>query len=447
VDRRWTEETTELLQQLIRNRCVNDGSATSGQEVRSADLLAAYLGTGGFDLQRFEPEPRRVSLLARMEGSDPGAPSLLLMGHTDVVPANASTWREDPFGGELIDGEVWGRGAVDMLNLTSSMAVAFRRLGTEGFRPRGTVSYLAVADEEAQGTYGAGWLTEREWDAVRADYVITEFGGYPVPLPSSTGPKYTVSVGERGSYWCRLRIRGRAGHGSMPFRTDNALVTAAEVVRRLARFQPGAEIHDVWRRLVLASDLPPNLARELLEPDGVDRFLTASEDPGTARFLHAATHMTVAPTMAVAGTKTNVIPDEAEVQLDIRTLPGQSGDDVRAMLREALGELFERVEIEAQTDEAPTISPMDTPLWDALDRTTAGLVDRGTLVPMLLVAATDARFYRRLGSVAYGFGLYGSRMSPGRFLSMFHGDDERVDQESLGLCAELWYRVARDLMG
>ena len=135
----------------------------------------------GIDVETYEPQPGRSNLVARIEGTDPTAPTLLLMGHTDVVPVNPDGWRRDPFGGELVDGEVWGRGAVDMLNLTASMAVATRRLADSGFRPKGTLIYLAVADEEALGTWGASHLVDHERDAVRADYVITESGGIPIP--------------------------------------------------------------------------------------------------------------------------------------------------------------------------------------------------------------------------------------------------------------------------
>jgi acetylornithine deacetylase/succinyl-diaminopimelate desuccinylase-like protein len=155
-----TGEVTELISTLIRNACVNDGTAESGQEARSVDTLAAYLEGGGLDLERYEPVPGRASLVTRIEGRDPDAPTLLLMGHTDVVPVNPAGWTRDPFGGEVVDGVVWGRGAVDMLNLTSSMAVATKRLAQRGFRPEGTLIYLAVADEEALGTHGAKHLTE-----------------------------------------------------------------------------------------------------------------------------------------------------------------------------------------------------------------------------------------------------------------------------------------------
>jgi len=242
------DDVTDLLQHLIRNACVNDGNVASGHEARSVDTLRAYLDTGGLDCATYEPAPGRKSLVARIEGTDPTAPTLLLMGHTDVVPVNADRWRHDPFGGELIDGEVWGRGAVDMLNLTSSMAVAMRTLADSGFRPRGTLTYLAVADEEALGTWGAHHLVDHEWDAVRADYVITESGG--IPIPSSSGLKLPVMVGEKGCYWSTITVRGTPGHGSQPWRTDNALVKAAEVVRRIAGYAPATDINDVWRRFV-----------------------------------------------------------------------------------------------------------------------------------------------------------------------------------------------------
>src|SRR5256886_13220816 len=149
------DEVTDLLQQLIRNACVNDGRPESGEERRSVDLLESYLEGSGADLQRYESAPGRASLVARLEGSDPGAPSLLLMGHTDVVPVNPDRWRRDPFAGELVDGEVWGRGAVDMLNETASQAAAFRKLAEAGFRPPGTLIHFPDPAEEAPGTHGA----------------------------------------------------------------------------------------------------------------------------------------------------------------------------------------------------------------------------------------------------------------------------------------------------
>src|SRR3954447_6528094 len=261
-----TAEVTDLLRQLIRNRCVNDGTVASGEETRSVDLLAGYLAGAG-DHEVYEPQPGRQSLVAKLEGSDPDAPSLMLMGHTDVVPVNPDGWSRDPFAADVVDGFVWGRGAVDMLNLTASQAVAFRRLADSGFRPRGTLIYFAVADEEALGTWGADWLLDHERDAVYADYVLTEAGGFQIPTPA--GPRLPVVVGEKGTFWTKIRVHGTPGHGSQPLRTDNALVKAAEVVLRLDRYRPQAQIGDVWRRHVEAMDYPPELRDAFLDPDRI----------------------------------------------------------------------------------------------------------------------------------------------------------------------------------
>ena len=393
-------------------------------------------------LVRYEPQPGRTSLVARIEGTDPTAPSLLLMGHTDVVPVNVDGWSRDPFGAEVADGFVWGRGAVDMLNITVSQAVAFRRLAESGFKPKGTLIYLAVADEEALGTWGAKWLVEHERDAVYADYVLTESGGYQ--MPSAEGVRLPVLTAEKGTFWSKLRIKGTPGHGSQPFRTDNALVTAAEVVRRISAYQPETRIHDVWRRFVEGMGYPDEIRKAFLDPDGLREALP--ELPlGMSRLVHACTHTTFAPTVMHAGTKTNVIPDLVELEVDIRTLPGQTGEEVRALLDEALGDLADRVEIESNNDPS-TASPTDTPLWDTLARVTERLVEGSALVPFLMVGGTDNRFFRRAGSVGYGFALFSRRLSFEDYATMFHGNDERVDVESLDMSEQLWEAVAHDLL-
>ena len=396
------DETTDLLQQLIQNACVNDGRVESGAEIRSVDLLQQYLGSTGLDIERYEPRPGRASLVARIEGSDPDAPSLLLMGHTDVVPVNADGWSREPFSGDIVDGFVWGAAPS-----TCSTSLLRRRSRSEtsprsGFKPKGTLIYLAVADEEALGTWGAKYLVEHERDAVYADYVLTESGGYQMPTPE--GVRLPVLTAEKGTFWSKLRIGGTPGHGSQPFRTDNAVVTAAEVVRRIARVpapdaDPGRMApvrggHALPRpRSPMRSSIPTAC-----------RTRSASCRSGMSRLVHACTHTTFSPNVMHGGTKTNVIPDSVELEIDIRTLPGQTGEEVRAMLDEALGDLADRVEIESN-DDPSTESPIDTPLWDSLARVSGRLVEGSALVPFLMVGGTDNRFFRRAGSVGYGFAL------------------------------------------
>ncbi len=438
-----TAEVTDLLQHLIRNGCVNDGSVASGQEARSASVLDSFLAGATTEVERFQPADGRVSLVARIEGSDPGAPSLCLMGHTDVVPANEARWQRDPFGGELVDGVVWGRGAVDMLNLTASMAVAFRDLARSGWRPRGTLSFLAVADEEALGTWGADWLTAHAADAVHADYVLTESGG--IRIPTAAGVRLPVTVAEKGTYWVRLKVHGTAGHGSRPLRSDNAVVTAAEVIQRLATYAPAADVHAAWRRWVEGIGMEPGLAEAMLDPERIDDAIDRLP-LGAARNAHACTHTTFAPTIVHGGVKTNVIPDLVELEVDIRTLPGQRGADVAALLDDGIGDLRDRVEIEVIDDDQASASPVETPLWDSIERVSGRLVPGCGLVPSISVGATDARFFRRVGATCYGFGLFSERVGFEDYQRMFHGDDERIDVESLGLSAEMWTAVAKDLL-
>jgi acetylornithine deacetylase/succinyl-diaminopimelate desuccinylase-like protein len=439
-----TAEPTELLRTMIRNACVNDDTAGSGQEIRNVAALEDYFAGSGLTCRQFEAAPGRASLVARIEGRDPKAPTLLLMGHTDVVPANASGWRRDPFGGDLVDGVVWGRGATDMLNLTATMAVATRRLSAAGFRPRGTLIYLAVADEEAGGLYGAHHLTTQALDAVRTDYVITESGGVPVPTPS--GPALPLTVGEKGVNWRRIAVRGTPGHGSRPFRSDNALVTAAEVVRRIAGYQPKARILDVWRRYVDAVQPDRELAAALTDPERVLDTARRMESLGLAQMAHASTHTTFSPNLVRGGSKVNTVPDRVVIDVDIRALPGVTSAEVDAMLDNALGDLRTRVTVESIEREEGSLTSPDTPLVDTLRRVTEAMVPGSHIVPRLTVGATDARFFRRVGIPAYGFGLHSPRIPHAEYPLMFHGNDERVDVDSLRLSAEMWEALCREFL-
>lgn len=437
-------EVVDLLQHLIRNRCVNDGTAASGEETKNVDLLDSFFAGSGLATERHASAPGRESLVARIDGSEEGAPSLLLMGHTDVVPVNEDRWREDPFGGELIDGEIWGRGAIDMFNLTSSMAYAVRELARSGFRPRGDVIYLAVADEEAGGQYGAAHLLKTMPELVKADYVITESGGFP--LPGADGTKLPVLVAEKGISWAKLVVRGTPGHGSMPFRTDNALIKAGEVVRRLGDYRPPTRIHESWKAFVGAMGLPDELTGPLVTEDGfVDAI--ANLPIGMSRMAYSCSHTTIAPTVVHGGAKLNIIPDTVEIEVDIRTLPGDGRDEVTSMIRDAVGDLADDVEIVFGVGHPATTSPMDTPLWDTLSRVTKRFYADSSIIPMLMIGATDARFFRDAGSVAYGFGMFSRRIGMDELAAMGHGDDERIDVESLGMVTALWDAVVRDLLG
>ena len=443
-----TGETVELLQTMIRNACVNDGRPESGDETRNADTLQHFLEGAGLATERYTSVHGRESIVARIEGSDPDAPSLCLMGHTDVVPVSPDGWSRDPFGGELVrnsDGveEVWGRGAVDMLNLTSSMAVAFRHLARSGFKPKGDLIYFGVADEEAGGVWGAEWMFDHHPEVIDATYCLTELGGWS-SVDDHGHRHVTVNIGEKGLNWRRLRVKGTPGHGSMPFGADNALIKAAEVIRRLTEYRPNPYLGETWKALVDTMSVPEELRRALLDPGTVFDSIASLPTP-VARSCHALTHTTISPNVAHGGQKTNVIPDIVDIEVDIRTVPGTTKADVDAMLTEAMGDLAAHVEmIDLQVGDA-TQSPMDNDLWDSITKNTQIAYPGASMVPGLIVGGTDARFYRHRGRVAYGAGLFSPSMDFSTFGSRFHGHDERIDVESLAMATDFWVNIATDI--
>ena len=445
-----TGETVELLQTMIRNACVNDGRPESGDETRNADTLQHFLEGAGLATERYTAVHGRESIVARIEGSDPDAPSLCLMGHTDVVPVSPDGWSRDPFGGELVrnaDGveEVWGRGAVDMLNLTSSMAVAFRHLARSGFKPKGDLIYFGVADEEAGGVWGAEWMFDHHPEVIDATYCLTELGGWS-SVDDHGHRHVTVNIGEKGLNWRRLRVKGTPGHGSMPFGADNALIKAAEVIRRLTEYRPNPYLGETWRALVDTMSVPEELRRALLDPGTVFDSIASLPTP-VARSCHALTHTTISPNVAHGGQKTNVIPDVVDIEVDIRTVPGTNKADVDAMLTEAMGDLAAHVEmIDLQVGDA-TESPMDNDLWASITKNTQIAYPGASIVPGLIVGGTDARFYRHRGRVAYGAGLFSPSMDFSTFGSRFHGHDERIDVESLAMATDFWVNIATDICG
>jgi acetylornithine deacetylase/succinyl-diaminopimelate desuccinylase-like protein len=440
-----SEETTGILQALIRNACVNDGSPDSGGERRNATLLEDYLAPTGADIQLFEPRPGRTSLVARLEGTHPGARRVALLSHLDVVPATPRGWRYPPFKATLADGFVWGRGATDMLSQTAAMAVAMRRLASR--RPfRGTLLLVATADEEAMGVFGADWLVKQHGAEVAADYVLTEIGGFRLPLPWTESTILPVMVGERGVYWTRITARGTPGHAAFPVHRDTAMTIAGEAILRVAKFRPQSEIHNVWTEFVSRCQLPEEVAARLLDAGTVEGSLDSIPDITLRSNLQALMHATFTPTMVRGGIKTNVIPDEVTVDVDGRSLPGQSRAYMRRTLARALGDLASKVEINVTRHDVATVSPSHSPLWDAVEAALKEQVPEAVVVPLLVPGTTDARFFRRAGAIAYGASVFSSRLSYADFSGMFHGVNERIDQVSLGMLVQFYERVASELV-
>lgn len=423
---------------MIRNKCVNDGTPESGHEHRSVGTLLEYFGVAG---EIFEPAPGRQSLVYRVEGTDPEAPALGLVPHLDVVPVDPNGWTQDPFGGDIVDGWIYGRGALDMLNVTAAMAVAAKPYITGDLRPTGDLVFMAVADEEAGGVYGAGALVEQRWDLVEVEYLLTEVA-YP-SLAYASQPLVPVSVGEKGAFWSVLESSGTPGHGSSPYGADNALHKMVTALKGIFEAPMPIDISDEWKRFVDALALDDEMKAKLTDPDRVDDAIDdlAVSDPLFARYVHAVTHLTLSPNVLKAGMKSNMVADSAIASVDIRALPGMDRAFVDSHLYKAMGSARDDIDIRPNLDMQATVSATNNRLWEAIADSVHELEGHRNLLPTLMNVATDARFWRTKGTAAYGVGLFDDRMTFSEMLSLFHGHDERVSVESVKRTTVLYREV------
>jgi acetylornithine deacetylase/succinyl-diaminopimelate desuccinylase-like protein len=425
------QEVTELLQGLIRIDTTNP----PGNETAAAELLREYLEDAGVSCELYAKIPERANLVARIPGRGDG-PTLLFLSHTDVVLADASEWSADPFGGELRDGEVWGRGALDMKGQVAAEAVAIASLAREGFEPAGDLVFCATADEEVGAGFGASWLCEQHGDAVRCDYLINEGSGDRVELGGSA--YYLCSVSEKMSAPFRLRVLGRSGHASMPGIADNALVKAAPLIQALGAYKPEQQlIPEVEALLETVTGTRPTSPAEVLEQ-------ARGVAPLLAEMVEPLLSMTLSPTMANASLKRNVIPAVADITVDSRLLPGMTPDEQQQIVRGILGEGdYEIVSLESH---GGTRSQIQTPLWEAVSSWVETVDPGAKPAPICVAGFTDSHWFREaFGTVAYGF--FPSRVMPIETAArLIHSADERVPVEDLELGVDFLRSAAKSLL-
>ena len=425
------EETIDLLQRLIALASVNDLTPDSGNEEAAADLFETFFDGLPVDIERIEPHPGRTTLVVTLRGTDPSTQPLTFLGHTDVVPVDEKHWTHPPFAGEISEGSIWGRGSVDMLHLTAAMAVVTRRLAEEvargGARPAGTLTFVAAADEEARGGLGVPWIGEHRADAFPWDAQLSEMGGAHI-RGARGADSVVVIVGEKGAAQRRLHVRGDAGHGSIPLGRVSAVEMLAQVSRALSQAQWPQASDEIWAGFVRAFEFDSELEESLI--NGTYRG-DYSEFGDLAAYAHAVSHMTVAQTVARAGGPINVLPSSGELELDIRTLPGQSDDDVDRAITEALGELADHVTIERLLSEQATASSIDTKLYRAIEETLTQANPGAKVVPILFPGGSDLRVGRHKGGVGYGFGSCSSGATLGQVYSQLHAHDEHIAVEDV----------------
>jgi len=428
----FREEVTQLLQELVRLDTVNP----PGNEIRAAEVLRDYLARQGIASQLLAREPDRANLVARLPGGD--GPTLLLMAHTDTVLADPDEWQRDPWSGDLVDGEVWGRGALDMKGYVAAAAVTFASLAREGARPPGDLLLALTADEEVGAEpFGMSWLTVNHPETVQADFAVNEGGGERYVLGDRV--LYLCAVGEKATAPFRLRLHGRAGHASDPHSADNALLHAAPVLEALGRF--GFEptlIPEVQAFLdqVLGGVPPVDVALEQAR----------AVDPLAAQLLAPLLSATLSPTMIEASRKRNVIPGACTITVDCRLLPGQSREEVEALLRAGVPGDWELEWIENECV-GGTRSPIETPLWSALEAWVAETEPGAMLAPIVCGGFTDSHYVRSaLGTTAYGFFPIRA-MAPELVARLVHGADERIAVDDLALAVDLYRRLATTWLG
>ncbi|MBI4951458.1 MAG: M20/M25/M40 family metallo-hydrolase [Myxococcales bacterium] len=432
-------ESLALFKELLRVDTTNP----PGNERLAADVVGRVLAAEGIAFETREKEPGRTNLVARLRGSGRKGP-LLLNGHLDVVPVDRDRWRHDPFLADEAEGCVWGRGAVDMKNMVTMSLMTLVLLKRQGIALDRDVIFAAVADEEAGSRLGSEFLVSEHPELVRADYVLNEVGGHTLHMGAARF--YPIQVAEKGICWFELTAEGEPGHGSMPH-PKNAVVRLARAIAALGGTRLPQHVTPVvaefLRALAARAPFPQNKLLPLVLSPSLAGFLLdriAKQNLDQARGIDAMLRNTTSPTMLRAGSKINVIPSSASVQVDGRVVPGQS---VASFLAEVQAVVGSDLALTVLHQHDGTVFPSDTPLFEAIRAALARHDPGGVAVPYMIPGFTDAFAYARLGAVCYGFSPV--RLGPElNFTAMYHGHDERIPVDGYLWGQRVLYEVVRD---
>jgi acetylornithine deacetylase/succinyl-diaminopimelate desuccinylase-like protein len=414
------DEVVDLCRELIRFDTSNYGDHSGPGERKAAEYVAEKLAEVGLESKIFESHPGRASTVARIEGEDPSRPALLIHGHLDVVPAHAEDWSHHPFSGDVADGCVWGRGAVDMKDMDAMTLAVVRDRLRSGRRPPRDIVLAFLADEEAGGTYGARWLVDNHPELFEGvTEAISEVGGFSFTV-NEQRRLYLIQTAEKGIHWMKLTVAGTAGHGSMIHR-DNAITELSEAIARVGRHKFPVRVTKTTRAFL--DELGDAMGIEL---DAEDMESTIAKLGGIAKLIGASLSNTANPTQLNAGYKVNVIPGEATAHVDGRYLPGYE-DEFLADLDRLLGPNVRREDIHANKAVETTF---DGPLVAAMQSALLAEDPAAKAIPYMLSGGTDAKSFDELG--IRGFGFAPLKLPPELdFAGMFHGVDERVPVDGL----------------
>jgi acetylornithine deacetylase/succinyl-diaminopimelate desuccinylase-like protein len=429
------QETIEVLQRLVRFNTVNP----PGNERAAIEYLAGYVRGAGFETELLGASEERPNLVATLGGNGDG-PTLVYLGHVDTVLADPSEWRHDPWSGDVADGYLWGRGALDMKSQVAAEAVAGTALARNGWRPaRGALKLVFVVDEETGGDVGARWLTENHPEKVRCDMLMNEGGGEVFEYRGRR--RYGVCCAEKGIFRFKLTAAGAAGHASLPKTGDNALLKLGPVLQKLAASESS----------YLMTEAPAALLRGIGEdpsdPAGAVRRI-AAVDPALVPLLEPMLGVTLAPTMAHGSDKINVIPSRASLKVDCRVPPGFGEAEARKRIAEVLGEHADQLEIEFTETVIGNASALESPLMSAIDNWITSSDPGAETVPVILPGFSDSRWFRDAFPECVAYGFFPQRhMTALERGPLVHNADERIDVRDLGFAAGFYADLAREALG
>jgi len=429
-------ETTDVLRELVRFNTVNP----PGNERAAIEFLASYLRNAGLKTELLAAEDDRPNLVADLSSDGGGdGPVLCYLGHVDTVLADPSEWKHDPWSGEVVDGFLWGRGALDMKSQVAAEAVAAATLARGGWRPRaGTLKLVFVADEETGGDVGAHWLTDTHPDRVRCDMLLNEGGGEVFEFDGRR--RYGVCCAEKGIFRFKLTAHGAAGHASLPKTGDNALLKLGPVLELIAAAQPSFELTEAPAALLRGLGADPD------DPAGALEQIAAVE-PRLLTLVEPMLGVTLTPTMAHASDKINVIPSRAYLKVDCRVPPGLGEEAARRRIAHVLGDAASPLELEWTEQVVGNASPVESTLMGAIDRWVRANDPGAESVPVILPGFSDSRWFRDQFPECVAYGFFPQRhQTLLESAPLVHNADERIDVRDLGFAAACYSDLARELL-
>lgn len=419
-----------ILSDLIRI----DSTNPPGKEIGVASYLKKLFDAQKISCEIIESEPGRASFVATL---GEGTRSLLYLSHEDVVPVS-SGWTFPPLSGEIKDGFVCGRGALDCKGLVAAEAFAMLTL-SQSTRLNGRLIFMAAADEENGGKLGAQYLADNFPDKIKADFAVNEGAEAPVSIKGK--PCHFISIGEKGPSWLKLKTKGVAGHGSVPYLPHNAVAKMAKVLNDLSNYQPRIVLTPEVKYLIQSIADLAGFKKQVNEKN-LDELCAYLEDVSLSSYLRAITRMTISPNVVHGGVKTNIVPDSCQAEVDIRILPGQNKKYVLNELQTILGD----TEIETIQYHPPSISPADTDSYRLIVDTFKESLGELPVLPTICAGATDSRYTRELGIPSYGIGMMTYKMDAAMKASV-HGNDEKLDVESLRAKTDFLLQLAKKYLG